>query len=76
MKDNLIGAQDMHATAEVMKTPLIDTSIYQHIRDQAIHGRHTYVTYNVVSERISELRALGYTVTEGQGDIKWVVIEW
>lgn len=73
---NLMNAQDAHSISKVMNTKFQESSFYYCIRDRALHGGYDYVTHNISPELISELRALGYTVTEGLGDIRWVVIEW
>lgn len=76
LKNNVLNARDMHAVTKVMKTQLIDTSIYNDIRKRALDEYSYYVTSHIPSETITALRALGYTVTESQSDARWVVIEW
>lgn len=76
VKDNVLNARDMRAVTRVMKTLLIDNSIYDSIRKRALDEYSYYVTSHISLETIAELRALGYTVTESQSDVRWVVIEW
>lgn len=76
LKDNVLNARDMHAVTKVMKTQLIDNSIYNSIRKRALDEHSYYVTSHISPETIAELRVLGYTVTESQSDVRWVVIEW
>ena len=76
LKDNVLNARDMHAVTKVMKTQLIDTSIYNNIRKRALDEYSYYVTSHISPETIASLRILGYTVTESQSDVRWVVIEW
>lgn len=76
LKNNVLNARDMHAVTKVMKTQLIDTSIYNDIRKRALDEYSYYVTSHIPPETITALRALGYTVTESQSDARWVVIEW
>ena len=76
LKDNVLNAQDMHAVTKVMKTQLLDSSIYDRIRKRALDEYSYYVTSHISPETIAALRVLGYTVTESQSDVKWVVIEW
>lgn len=76
VKDNVLSALDIRAMTRVMRTYLCDTSIYHNIRERALNGHSYYATSNISPETISTLRILGYTVTEGQGNVSWVVIEW
>lgn len=51
-------------------------TILASIRECALKGQYYYQTMNMSDETKKELRELGYTITEGQGDIHWVMIEW
>ncbi len=73
---SLMGAQDAHAISKAINADFQESSLYYCIRYQALHGGYDYVTHNISPELISELRTLGYTVTESQSDVRWVVIEW
>lgn len=76
LKDNVLNARDMHAVTKVIRTQLLDSSIYDSIRKRALDEYSYYVTSHISPETIAALRVLGYTVTESQSDVRWVVIEW
>lgn len=69
-------ADKAHAVADVMSIMYGTITILADIRERALQGHYYYQTMNMSDETKKELRKLGYTVTEGQGDIHWVMIEW
>ena len=69
-------ADKAHVVADVMSIMYGSVTILANIRERALQGHHYYQTTNVSDETIKELRELGYVVTQGLGDVHWVMIEW
>lgn len=69
-------ADKAHVVADVMSIMYGTITILADIRERALQGHYYYQTMNVSDGTKKKLRELGYTVTEGQGDIHWVMIEW
>lgn len=69
-------ADKAHVVADVMSIMYGTVTILANIRERALEGRYYYQTTNVSDETIKELRELGYVVTQGLGDVHWVMIEW
>lgn len=69
-------ADKAHVVADVMSIMYSATTILASIRERALEGRYYYQTINVSEETIKELRELGYVVTQGLGNVHWVMIEW
>ncbi len=69
-------ADKAHVVADVMSIMYGTVTILANIRECALKGRYYYQTTNVSNETIKELRELGYVVTQGLGDVHWVIIEW
>lgn len=69
-------ADKAHAVADVMSIMYGTVTILANIRERALKGHYYYQTTNVSDETIKELRELGYVVTQGRGDVHWVMIEW
>jgi len=69
-------ADKAHVVADVMSIMYGTLTILANIRECALKGRYYYQTANVDDETIKELRELGYVVTQGRGDVHWVMIEW
>lgn len=69
-------ADKAHVVADVMSIMYGTVTILANIRERALEGRYYYQTANVDDETIKELRELGYVVTQGLGDVHWVMIEW
>ena len=65
-----------HIVADVMSIMYGTITILADIRERALQGRYYYQTMDVSDETIKELRELGYIVTQGRGDVHWVMIEW
>ncbi len=69
-------ADKAHVVADVMSIMYGTITILASIRECALKGQYYYQTTNVSDEAIKELRELGYVVTQGLGDVHWVIIEW
>lgn len=69
-------ADKAHVVADVMSIMYGTLTILANIRECALKGRYYYQTANVDDETIKELQELGYVVTQGRGDVPWVMIEW
>lgn len=69
-------ADKAHAVADVMSIMYGTVTILADIRECALKGQYYYQTMNISDETIKELRELGYVVTQGLGDVRWVMIEW
>ncbi len=69
-------ADKAHVVADVMSIMYGTITILASIRECALKGQYYYQTTNVSDEAIKELRELGYVVTQGLGDVHWVMIEW
>lgn len=69
-------ADKAHVVADVMSIMYGTLTILADIRERALQGQYYYQTTNVSNETIKELRELGYIVTQGSGDVHWVMIEW
>lgn len=69
-------ADKAHVVADVMSIMYGTITILADIRECALKGQYYYQTTNVSDETIKELRELGYTVTQGLGNVHWVMIEW
>ena len=69
-------ADKAHVVADVMSIMYGTVTILASIRECALKGRYYYQTTNVSDETIKKLRELGYVVTQGLGDVHWVIIEW
>lgn len=69
-------ADKAHVVADVMSIMYGSVTILANIRECALKGQYYYQTMNVSNETIKELRELGYVVTQGLGDVHWVMIEW
>ena len=69
-------ADKAHVVADVMSIMYGTVTILADIRERALQGHYYYQTMNISDKTKKELRELGYTVTEGQGDIHWIMIEW
>ena len=69
-------ADKAHVVADVMSIIYGRFTILASIRQCALKGQYYYQTTDVSDETIKELRELGYVVTQGLGDVHWVMIEW
>ena len=69
-------ADKAHVVADVMSIMYGSVTILASIRECALRGQYYYQTTNVSDETIKELQELGYVVTQGRGDVHWVMIEW
>lgn len=69
-------ADKAHVVADVMSIMYGTVTILADIRECALKGQYYYQTTDVSDKTIWELRELGYVVTQGLGDVHWVMIEW
>ena len=69
-------ADKAHVVADVMSIICGRFTILASIRQCALKGQYYYQTTDVSDETIKELRESGYVVTQGLGDVHWVMIEW
>lgn len=69
-------ADKAHVVADVMSIMYGTVTILANIRECALKGQYYYQTTNVSDETLKELRELGYVVTQGLGNVHWVMIEW